>query len=88
MGKDPRTRCGICGGLLWRAATRKHHVYSYIHLKCYVEMLESNLGRAITWMLNVPKDSQLDAPVPSLGGMDGRDLITDLKLVVIPRKGE
>lgn len=33
--------CMLCGGFIWRAATREHHRYGKVHLKCYVKLLEN-----------------------------------------------
>lgn len=42
-----------------------------------VAQLRAALERCRTWMSNVPTDVQLDAPVPALGGITGRELLSE-----------
>lgn len=50
------------------------------------------LCRAFQWMNNVPTDEQLDAQVPALGGLTGRELVWNLRIelfvAALAAKGE
>jgi hypothetical protein len=68
---DSCQHCTVRGNLMACRATPCH-----THESWYAQQQDAEIARLRLWIENVATDSQLDQPVPALGGMTGRQLDT------------